>query len=267
MKVIDMGYRMRLLQRQDELKKLIDLEREIWGFSEADSDSLLTMKVMSNQELEMGFTFGALLEDELIGGSVFFASRIQGRVYGHLVCLKSPYRNQNIGTNFLLDSLRYLRERSIREVFWTYEPLDAGNSAVYINKLGGKATKYIPEYIEIEDSINGGVPIDRMICEIDLSCLNSLPKEKIDLDYALKTYPLINSGDCFEDARMLLEIPGDYKSLKAASVEEARRVRLNSREVFCEWINQKKYSGERIITGIDNGIRRNFYLLQKANGN
>ena len=216
-----MKYQIRLLQKQDELKRLIDLEREVWGFSEADSDSLLTMKVMSNQEFKMGYNFGAFFEDELIGGSVFFASLMQGRVYGHLVCLKPSYRDQNIGTRFLIDSFKYMQAQGVKEVFWTYEPLDAGNSTVYINKLGGKATKYIPEYIEIEDKINGGVPLDRMVCDVDLLSLNEIPKEKIDMNHALKSFPLIGSANFSEDERVLLEIPGDYKSLRAKNIEKA----------------------------------------------
>ena len=58
-----MKYQIRLLQKQDELKRLTDLEREVWGFPEDDSDSLLTMKVMPNQEFKIGYTFGTFFDD------------------------------------------------------------------------------------------------------------------------------------------------------------------------------------------------------------
>jgi predicted GNAT superfamily acetyltransferase len=80
MKVMKMKYQIRLLQKQDELKRLTDLEREVWGFPEDDSDSLLTMKVMPNQEFKIGYTFGTFFEDELI--ACFSPRRCRGDFMG-----------------------------------------------------------------------------------------------------------------------------------------------------------------------------------------
>ena len=259
-------YQLRLLEKQEEIRQLIELEREVWGFSEADSDSVLTRKVMSNQLFQMGYTFGAFLGDELFGGSVYFASLVPGRVYGHLVCLKPAFRNKELGTRFLLDSFRFMHQRGVQELFWTYEPLDAGNATVYINKLGGRATRYLPEYIEIEDTINGGVPLDRMVCEVDLSCLDRGSKETVEMEDALQRFPVVGAEGFPVKGRVLLEIPGDYKSLKAGSIEEATRVRLATRELFDEWINRKEYAGVHIVSGKENGVRRNFYLLEREGG-
>jgi predicted GNAT superfamily acetyltransferase len=258
-----MDYQMRLLEKQADLMKLLDLEREVWGFSEADTDSPLTMKVMSSQLFRMGYTFGLFDEGELIGGNVFFASLVQGRVYGHLVCLKPSLRNKNTGTQFLSDSFAFMKAQGVREVFWTYEPLDAANSTVYINKLGGQATQYISNYIIIEDKINGGVPLDRMICEVNLSQLNAIQKDSPGMTEALDVFPLAGSDKFTETNRILIEIPADYKSLKSESIEEATKVRLSSRRLFSEFINEKGYVGKRLISGKDHGKRRNFYLLEK----
>lgn len=182
-----------------------------------------------------GLTFGAYVDGELIGGDVFFASLIQGRVYGHLVCLKPAYRNKNVGTRFILETFDYMKERGVKEVFWTFEPLDAGNSTVYINNLGGKATEYISDYIIIEDVINSGVPLDRMVCEVDFLHHKEDLSEPMDLNEVLNTYPLIGSKNFKEEKRILLEIPDDYKSLKARNLEEATKVRLASRKLFFEF--------------------------------
>jgi len=255
---------MKLLEKQADLVRLIELERQVWGFSEADADSPLTMKVMSSQRFKMGYTFGAYVDGELIGGDVFFASLVQGRVYGHLVCLKPSYRNRNVGTRFLLDTFDYMKERGVKEIFWTFEPLDAANSKVYINNLGGRATEYISDYIIIEDIINGGVPLDRMICEVDLMHSKEASSECLDISEALNAYPLIGSKNFKEEKRILLEIPGDYKALKAHSIQEATKIRLNSRKLFSEFINDKEYVGVKIISGVDNAMIRNFYLLEKG---
>ncbi len=259
-----MDYEMRVLKDQKELKRLIDLEMEVWGFSEADSDSILTMKVISNPDMRLGYSFGAYSENEMVGGCVFFASLDAGKVYGHLVCFKEEFRNRNMGTLFIRDCFRHMMKEGVRKAFWTYEPLDAGNSSVYINKLGGAAVKYIPDYIEIEDRINGGVPLDRMICEVDLSEADSRSGGKIDFSDAVENFPIITEHTEIEEEFMLLEIPGDYKKLKSMSLENAVKFRMESRRKFMEWINERGFIGEKIVTGFENDLRRNFYLLHKS---
>jgi hypothetical protein len=51
--------------------------------------------------------------------------------------------------------------------------------------------------------------------------LNEIPKEKIDMNHSLKSFPLIGSANLSEDERVLLKIPGDYKSLRAKNIEKA----------------------------------------------
>ena len=62
---------------------------------------------------------------------------------------------------------------------------------------------------------------------------------------------------------VLIEIPADFQAIKSADMGLAREWRLQTREIFLECFGAG-YVATDFISEVQEGRRRNFYLLQQA---
>lgn len=101
---------------------------------------------------------------------------------------------------------------------WTYDPLEARNAWLNLNKLGAIARKYIPNcYGDMQDGLNRGLPSDRFEPEWWLTP---------------ETRAYFNEANA--SAKMEIEISPNFQALKRADPAAALALRLRTRDQFTQ---------------------------------
>src|SRR5579862_3495269 len=120
----------------DDLKQVEDLEREVWGLSDADATPL-TLAIATR---EAGSIWLGAFEGEKLAGFAFgFLGVEHSRliVHSHMLAVREPYRNSRLGFKLKLAQ----RDRAlaiaindpygnpvrIKEMTWTFDPLQSKN--------------------------------------------------------------------------------------------------------------------------------------------
>ena len=263
------GFEIRELKTQAEINKCIDLQAEIWGLDELGCMSPITLKALSSEEPKMAINLGGFLNGQLIAFQISLPTIEPSTIYVHMLGIVSKYRNLNIGTFMLNHLFNTLKQWNIKKAMWTYEPLEGRNANNYLNKSGARVIKYMPDYYQVVDEMSGGMPIDRFLVEVRLdddfyNQKNGERKQALSFEEALSEIP-IASADLLPDTdKVLIEIPADLQKLKNASLEKALKVRLDTRQLFTEYINNRHFIIDKLYTSMSENKRKNYYLLQKS---
>src|SRR5690349_19043129 len=119
----------------DDLRHLREVEREVWGL--ADEDVLpLTLAVACRAA---GNSFlGAFDQNKLVGFAFGFFGREHGRttIHSHMLAVLESYRQLDLGYKLKLAQRERALALGVREITWTYDPLQSRNAHFNIAKLG-----------------------------------------------------------------------------------------------------------------------------------
>ena len=86
--------------------------------------------------------------------------------HSHMAAVLPEFRSQGIGEALKREQARRLLAQGINLVTWTYDPLEAKNANLNINKLGCICRTYIENcYGDMRDELNAGLPSDRFEVE------------------------------------------------------------------------------------------------------
>jgi predicted GNAT superfamily acetyltransferase len=160
-----------------------------------------------------------------------------GMAYWHsqMLAVATDHWNSGIGFNLKLAQRDHARQRGIRLIQWTYEPLQSRNAYFNIEKLGAIVRRYYVNLYGVPASrLQQGLDTDRMVAEwwIDE------PRPKIE-----------------GDVRRVF-IPADIQSLKKQSLESAKDVQLRVREQFL-----KNFQEDYFVAGFERKDEWSEYLL------
>ncbi|PZQ94595.1 MAG: GNAT family N-acetyltransferase [Cereibacter sphaeroides] len=223
------------LSRMAEFRQAEALQSEVWGKDDVADPADLMMVIQA----EGGICAGAFHEDRLIGYIFGFPTREPHIQHSHRLAVASDARGSGLGARLKWYQRDWCRERGIRVVRWTFDPLRVLNANLNIAKLGAIGRTYFPDYYGEMAGINAGVPSDRLL-----------------VDW------LVTDAASTKDARSVMEpastisIPADFSEMLAYDAERAMHERLRLREA----ISRAFAAGEE-ITGFDPALRR--YLLTK----
>ena len=172
----------------------------------------------------------------------------------HQLGVHPDFRSAGIG--YALKT--YQREHVLRQgldlITWTYDPLLARNAQLNIAKLGAVCATYLPNlYGTLRDGLNAGLPSDRFQVEWWIATrrvtdrLSRAPSARAALfDLLADGTVWLNSAGTDDmpqppgppfvvpaaGAVMLIEIPVDFLTLKAADPALALRWRMGTRDAF-----------------------------------
>lgn len=157
---------LRQLFHQDEFQKVVDLQREIWGFAELELLPLRFLVVVSRVG---GHVFGAFDGARMIG----FCFAIPGikpgampYLHSHMLGVLPEYRNLAIGRRLKLLQREDAVARGIKLIEWTFDPMELKNAFLNIEKLGAIIRRYHPNlYGSTSSPLHGGLPTDRVYAE------------------------------------------------------------------------------------------------------
>ena len=267
---------LRPLRSQDDFQQCVALQRETWGedFGECVPPSIL----LATQKVG-GVAAGAFDADDRLLGFVFGVSGVRDGRPAHwsdMLAVTEEARGRGLGIQLKFYQRTLLLEVGIEFAYWTYDPLEARNAHININRLGARPVEYVPDmYGEATGSaLHAGLPTDRFVVEWDLTASRveaALAGEAIPGGLAAADTIVVNTElvdgvpaprepEFPEDPNVRVEVPWDVQSVKRTSMERARKWRATTRHAFLHY-TRRGYE----ISGFqrNSSLHRCFYLLTR----
>jgi len=263
----------RPLERTEELEAVVDLEIAVWGLKPRDAvpSSLLHVYVLNG-----GAVIGAFDAERLIGVCFAFPARRDNRTFlwSHMTGVHPDFQGKGVGFDLKQSQRVWAIEHGYDEIRWTFDPLQRGNANFNLHLLGAVAsTYYVNFYGEMTDSINGGLPSDRVEVVWHLR-----DKRVENLSAGGAPYPLAADSpvDCFllkvsndqrpvtdilvdSADRYFIEIPFDLSCLKRTDPDLAQVWRVELRLAF-----QEAFIKGYILTDFVTDGDRCWYVLLRS---
>jgi len=149
----------------DEARMCVELQRDVWGFSDAD---LVPLRMFVVAEKLGGQVIGAFNSREMVG----FALSVPGYrnnylyLHSHMLAVRHDYQNKGLGRAVKLFQREDALVRGIELIEWTFDPLEIKNAFLNLEKLGAIARRYtINQYGITSSPLQGGLPTDRLVAE------------------------------------------------------------------------------------------------------
>ena len=213
----------RKLEGIDELRTAVALQKEVWGFSDAE---LIPLRMFVVAQKIGGQTVGAFDDGEMVGFLLAIPGNRHGHLYlhSHMMGVRDAYRNYGLGRRLKLFQRQDAIERGIELIEWTFDPLEIKNAFLNLERLGAIARRYnINQYGTTSSPLHGGLPSDRLMAEW---WVNS---KRAQLVAAGEKHPPVN-------VETRIRIPAeiyDWKS-RAETRDRARQVLERTRAAFLD---------------------------------
>src|SRR5215211_2901702 len=157
-------FHIRDLTTIEEFRQVVDLEREIWGYT--DNADMVGVPVFIFTVHRGATLIGAFdRSGRLVGFAYAVVGMKAGRpmLWSHMTGVLPEYRG-GLGYRLKLEQ----RERALAQGYdlieWTFDPLQAMNAHFNFAKLGGVAEEYAPNfYGESTSALHRGTPTDRIV--------------------------------------------------------------------------------------------------------
>jgi predicted GNAT superfamily acetyltransferase len=242
---------LRSLSTAEDYAACLELQRETWGESFAEVVPGSILKICQQVG---GVSAGAFAADGSNGsdgamlGFVFGLTGVRrGRRvhWSHMLAVRPAARDLGLGTRLKLFQREQLLPLEVESVLWTFDPLEARNAHLNLNRLGAGVEAYVEDMYagEMGSELARGIGTDRLIVDWRIAsprverALAGEPPRGIRL-FSEGDAPVINphgeigtriAGELPDLARVRVEIPASIQTLKAAEPEAARAWRRGTR--------------------------------------
>ncbi|WP_263354301.1 GNAT family N-acetyltransferase [Acidicapsa acidisoli] len=165
----------------DELQACVDLQLEVWGYSDGDvipRRVFLVSQKIGGQVLGAFETGNGKTGDasSLVGfsfslpgvktGAQSRSGRPESYLHSHMLAVREGFRNQNIGARLKLAQREDALARGFERIEWTFDPVEIKNSFLNIHKLGAIVRRYEENFYGVSSSrLQGGLQTDRLVAE------------------------------------------------------------------------------------------------------
>src|SRR5271168_3708283 len=168
----------------DELEACVDLQIEVWGYSDGDVIPRRVFLVGQKIGGQVIGAFDTALDgvpengdaSSLIGfafalpgaktGRQSRSGRPESYLHSHMLAVRESYRNQNIGARLKMAQRDDALARGIERMEWTFDPVEIKNSFLNIHKLGAIVRRYEENFYGVSSSrLQGGLQTDRLVAE------------------------------------------------------------------------------------------------------
>jgi len=237
------------LESIPDLRRAIQLEKEVWGLQDVDVTPLATAIAA---QAAGAFWLGAFNGADMVGIAYAFPSLHNGRAgfHSHLLAVSDPYGHRGIGYKLKLAQRERALALGVGEITWTFDPLRSRNAHLNFAKLGVISDKYIVDFYGPQTSsplhANG---TDRLWVTWQLGTrrvserLQERDPQAEALDALKHLEPLVRfNGDgvpvlsdvstALSRQRIAIEIPGDMDRIEHDDMPLARKWREATRTAF-----------------------------------
>jgi predicted GNAT superfamily acetyltransferase len=264
----------------DEFRQVVELEREIWGYT--DNADMVGVPVFIFTVHRGASLIGAI---EPGGRMVGFAYAVVGMrdgrpmLWSHMAGVLPEFRG---GLGYRLKLAQ--RDRALAQGYdlieWTFDPMQAMNAHFNFAKLGGVVTEYAPNfYGESTSALHRGTPTDRVVLSWNIAAPHVV--RRLEQPLALRARarevleaPVVNAtavhGEWrrntnvdlgIDERRVWIEIPTGFTEMQRSAPDVALKWRLDLREMFETYL-VKGYRAVDFVLQREAGFGR--YLLARS---
>ena len=277
----------------DECRKAAELERLVWGYTDAEDIIPPPMLIVTTRR--GGVLLGAFDEaGEMIGFVYATPALKDGQLtqWSHVLGVTAGARGRGVGAALKLAQRQHALRMGIDVIEWTFDPLQALNAYFNFCKLGVVVEEYEENIYGVSSSVlHQGTPTDRFVAQWNLTTPHverriaatalprsgRAPRPAIGVrDSAVLGAVLVNpsrsSGEWLEPgepslevegARILVEIPAGFTEMQAREPGLALAWRLATRPIFHAYF-ARGYRAVDFFLAREHG--RGHYLLARAAG-
>lgn len=269
--------RIRPLTTLEDCRKVAELEKVIWGYT--DAEDVVPPPVLIVSIKRGGILLGAFDPEETMNGFVYSMPAIKdGRAtqWSHMLGVTKRAGGAGLGTQLKLAQRQATLGMGLDLIEWTYDPLQALNAHLNFAKLGVVVEEYEENiYGESSSVLHRGTPTDRFVAEWKLRephverRIAGTPLLMRDASVTLA--PVVNpsregevwiepaDGDLRLSARrVLVEIPTGFSEMQRDHPALALQWRMATRRIFQEYLGR----GYRVVDFfLAREARRGQYLL------
>ena len=217
------GVEIRKCAEISEFQQCVDLQKEVWGFSDAD---LVPVRMFVVANKIGGQIIGAFDGESLVGFALSIPGARDGHTYlhSHMLAVREQYRNLGLGRRIKLAQRNDAIAKGFELMEWTFDPLEIKNAHLNIERLGAIVRRYtINQYGISSSPLQGGLPTDRCVAEWWLS--SERVRSVIEQNQTVMVEPERSIG-----------VPSSIYQWKADPEmrDRAREVQLANRERFLD---------------------------------
>jgi predicted GNAT superfamily acetyltransferase len=254
------AYTIKIIENIDEMHQAVELQRLVW---QEDAVDIIPAHLMNSAVHNGGLLIGAYTEREMVGfvfGFPGFYSTPDGprlKHYSSILGVKPEFQGQGIGFALKRAQWQMVRHQGIDRITWTFDPLLSRNAWLNITRLGAVCSTYLRDfYGNMQDALNQGLPSDRFDVDWWVHSqrvnrrLSRRRRNALSLNHFLAGGAGVINPIDMEDENspdtgqlsglklnkeqpfLLVEIPTDFLTLKAADIQLAARWRMQTRLVF-----------------------------------
>lgn len=267
----------------DDCRRVAELEREIWGFT--DGDDIVPPAVLIVSVKRGGILLGGFDDGGGMCGFVYSMPGVKNGAltqWSHMLGVLPRARDSGMGRLLKLAQRDAALSLGVELIEWTYDPLQALNAHLNFAKLGVVAEEYAENvYGDSASPLHRGSPTDRFIAEWRITAPHverrlAAWNQPIVRDGSIAAAPLVNpshvrgewlapgDADLSQDARrVLVEIPTEFTEMQARDPELALAWRLHTRQVFQAYFGR----GYRAVDFyLSRPAGRGHYMLARTGG-
>ena len=266
----------------NEFRQVVDLEREIWGYT--DNADMVGIPVFIFTVHRGAVLLGAFDPSTPPGRMVGFAYAVVGMkagrpmLWSHMTGVLPEYRG-GLGYRLKLEQRARALALGYDLIEWTFDPMQAMNAHFNFAKLGGVVGEYaVNFYGESTSALHRGTPTDRVVLSWNIGAPHVVRRlaEQPALRaraHEVADAPIVNAtvmdGEwrkttkidlTCKDRRIWIEIPTGFTDMQQRAPDRALTWRLDARQMFEEYL-AKGYRAVDFVLQRDAGFGR--YLLAK----
>jgi predicted GNAT superfamily acetyltransferase len=244
----------RPLATSDDFHACVALQHAVWG---ADSDTTPAAILKIAQRIG-GIAAGAFAANGELVGFIFGMTGVdRGETvhWSHQLAVTPEARNAGIGRGLKEYQRAAMEAVGVRRIYWTFDPLQAKNAHLNINRLGVQIVDYVENMYAASRSalFQGGT--DRVVAMWDLS---HPPRPRGPTD---GTPPLLTDPPSHDGAPTLrVAIPLDLAALLRTNPDAATAWRIPTRRAL-QWAFARGYRVDGLIR--DEAADRAYYVLSR----
>jgi predicted GNAT superfamily acetyltransferase len=234
----------RPLNNVEEMKIGLDLQRQIWGYTDIEivSDHMFMVAHESG-----GQVLGAFHNEKPIGFSLAFVGAHEGvpHIHSHMVGVLPDYRDAGVGRLLKLRQRDIAIAKGFHLIEWTFDPLQLKNAHFNFARLGAIARRYRPNfYGRTSSPLHAGLPTDRLVAEWWIQ------SPRVEAILAGQKLPP-------HSQRALISIPSTIRQICSDSPEDAEKIQTRAREQF-----QRHFAEGRAAVGFEFDEHQASYIME-----
>ncbi len=259
-----MDFEIRELSTAEELEEVVRLEMLVGGLPERHVTSPITLKVLTLAYPRVGLLLGAFEDGRMVGFDISFYTKAPDTVFGFMLAVDPACQNGGAGMRLLQHEWDIHRQNGVKRVCWSYEPLEARNAHLYLDKMGARGISYVENYYYIHSGLHAGLPQDRLMVEARLDGADAAASRPEPLEQALDEYPVARAQELPDADQVLVEIPYRVHQLLDSDPQAAMAFRMDTRAVFEHYVNDLGYAAVGLHSGEGPQGLRAFYRLVRG---